>query len=76
MSSIFFLALTFTHVIILIILHAKVYVYKVTVKNLSLYTLFFFYILPSLEIGIEFQDMNIVSDIYQNVLLASGVIST
>lgn len=49
MSSIFFLALTFTHVIILIILHAKVYVYKVTVKNLSLYTLFFFYILPSLE---------------------------
>ncbi|VGY61827.1 truncated SilB [Streptococcus pyogenes] len=46
MSSIFFLALTFTHVIILIILHAKVYVYKVTVKNLSLYTLFFFIFCP------------------------------
>ncbi|HEM6020160.1 TPA: GHKL domain-containing protein [Streptococcus suis] len=42
MSDIILLALTFAFIVILITMHAKVYEYKVTVKNLSLYTLSFF----------------------------------
>ncbi|HEL1986621.1 TPA: hypothetical protein TY283_002023, partial [Streptococcus suis] len=42
MSDIILLALTFAFIAILITMHAKVYEHKVTVKNLSLYTLSFF----------------------------------